>query len=206
MAPPLPPAPLGAKLTSAASPRVVVEMFHDLKCPFSKKMFETIYKEVWPELQTSATDAAAVEFLFQSVPQPWHPQSCNMHEASLAVLELDASKFYPFCAKVYETFEEFSDLNTMGMSRMELYAKLAGLGDAVGVPKDAMMEKLTPPADGGTAAVVQRMKWAVKYHRVRSVHVTPTVFINGTEAPDVGSGWTKEQWLEKLRPMLPSAL
>jgi hypothetical protein len=35
-----------------------------------------------------------------------------------------------------------------------------------------------------------------------SVHVTPTVFINGIEAPDVSSRWSYKEWLEKLRPMI----
>ena len=29
--------------------------------------------------------------------------------------------------------------------------------------------------------VTQHLKWAVKFHRVRGVHVTPTVFVNGLE-------------------------
>ena len=43
------------------------------------------------------------------------------------------------------------------------------------------------------------LKFAIKYHRIRGVHVTPTVFVNGIEAPDISSGWTAEQWIEKLK-------
>ena len=46
------------------------------------------------------------------------------------------------------------------------------------------------------------MKWAVKYHRVRSIHVTPTVLVNGIEAPDISSGWTGDQWDEKIAALL----
>jgi hypothetical protein len=46
------------------------------------------------------------------------------------------------------------------------------------------------------------MKWSVKYHRARSVHVTPTVFLNGLEAPDISSSWTAAEWGEKIRGIL----
>lgn len=42
------------------------------------------------------------------------------------------------------------------------------------------------------------MKWAVKYHRTRSVHTTPTVFLNGLEAPDISSSWGLDEWNEKI--------
>ena len=34
-----------------------------------------------------------------------------------------------------------------------------------------------------------------------SVHVTPTVFVNGLEAGVVGSGWTGAEWKQFLSPM-----
>ena len=51
--------------------------------------------------------------------------------------------------------------------------------------------------NSGNKTTVQ-MKFVIKYHRVRSVHVTPTVFLNGVESPDISSGWTVAQWHEKL--------
>lgn len=42
------------------------------------------------------------------------------------------------------------------------------------------------------------MKFAVKYHRVRSIHVTPTVLLNGIEAPDISSGWSSSEWKNKI--------
>jgi hypothetical protein len=35
-----------------------------------------------------------------------------------------------------------------------------------------------------------------------SVHVTPTVFVNGIEASDISSSWTLEQWENFLNPLL----
>ena len=39
--------------------------------------------------------------------------------------------------------------------------------------------------------MTQAMKWYVKYHRLRSIHVTPTVLCNGLEAVEIGSAWTE---------------
>lgn len=50
--------------------------------------------------------------------------------------------------------------------------------------------------------IKQEIKWSVKYHRARSVHVTPTVFLNGLEAPDISSGWTNAEWKEKIKGIL----
>ena len=63
---------------------------------------------------------------------------------------------------------------------------------------------LTGPGNVGNA-VTQAIKWSVKFHRARSVHVTPTVLLNGIEAPDVSSGWSAEQWAAKIGAALGTA-
>jgi len=52
---------------------------------------------------------------------------------------------------------------------------------------------------GKNCFLSQEFKWSVKYHRARSVHVTPTVFLNGLEAPDISSGWGLGEWNEKIQ-------
>jgi len=51
----------------------------------------------------------------------------------------------------------------------------------------------------GLGEVTKLLKFHTKHHRTRGVHVTPTVYMNSIEAPDVSSGWSAEQWVEKLR-------
>ena len=81
MAAPMPPAPVGLKLTQAPNPTVVVEMFHDVCCPFSKKMYDTVDGGVLPALADKGL-SDQIDFVWQSVPQPWHAQSCLMHVAA----------------------------------------------------------------------------------------------------------------------------
>ena len=40
----------------------------------------------------------------------------------------------------------------------------------------------------------------------RAVHVTPTVFVNGIEAPDISSGWTAEEWRAKLDGLIAGGM
>jgi hypothetical protein len=51
----------------------------------------------------------------------------------------------------------------------------------------------------------QELKWSTRYHRVRSVHVTPTVFLNGLETPDISSSFTAAEWQDKINSILAQA-
>lgn len=204
MAPPLPPEPVGIKLTNAASPDLVVEMFHDVCCPFSKKMYDTVYGAVIPKLE-GQSKARTIEFLWQSVPQPWHAQSCCMHDAVMAAAILDRHKASAYIFDVFAKQTNFFDDMAKDLSRVQIYDQLAAIGAESGYDATALAGLLSlegVQGNQGLGEVTQYLKWAVKYHRVRGVHVTPTVFINGTEAPDVSSGWSAEEWLEKLLAIL----
>lgn len=102
MPPPIPPRPMGTLLFGHARPSLVIEVFLDLCCPFSKKMFKVLYEEVMPNY----TDGN-VDMLFQNVPQPWHAQSSYMHEVALAVKIVDESKFYEACQAIFAKQENF---------------------------------------------------------------------------------------------------
>lgn len=65
MPPPLPPSPLGFVVGRRDSPKVVVEAFLDLNCPFSRKAQKTLATEV-----AQAYADKPVQFLFHQVIQP----------------------------------------------------------------------------------------------------------------------------------------
>mmetsp|Transcript_88436 Transcript_88436/g.205749 ORF Transcript_88436/g.205749 Transcript_88436/m.205749 type:complete len:206 (-) Transcript_88436:103-720(-) len=204
MGPPLPPGPLGHPYKVVETPRLVIEIFHDLCCPFCKKMFASL------EAVVSAYESShpgQIQWLYCNVIQPWHPQSCTMHEVCLAVSAIKPEAVWQFASAVYAKQESFYDDQALDKSRKQLDEELADLAaEAVGVSKDDLMALLAlkEPGNGGTK-VTQLVKWYTKLHRVRGVHVTPTVFVNGTEAPQVGSGWSVEEWRAFLDPMLPSS-
>ena len=153
---------------------------------------------------SSATKIQNIQFVFHLVPQPWHPPSCILHEFGLAVHSiLGAESFFMYASKIFSDSQEtcFDDM-TFEMSRKDIYSHLCGLCsdfiDASGASK--ITEFLSIKAGSGNSGneATKLLKFCVKYHRVRGVHVTPTVFINGVEAPDISSGWTVSQWNEKL--------
>ena len=204
MAAPMPPAPVGLKLTQASTPTVVVEMFHDVCCPFSKKMYDTVDGGVLPTLADKGL-SDQIDFVWQSVPQPWHAQSCLMHDAVMAAFLIDAPRIGDYLRSVFAQQTDFFDDTTKDTTRMEVYARLAAIGRQCGYDPDAISAKLSlegVQGNGGLGDVTQMHKWSVKYHRGRGVHITPTVFINGLEANDVSSEWTSDEWMAKLEPMV----
>lgn len=204
MATPLPPTPVGLKLVGAPAPDVVVEMFHDVCCPYSKKMYGTVHGAVIPAL-AGGNRAGRVEFLFQAVPQPWHGQSGFMHDAVMAAHLVDAGRAPAYIAALFARQDAFFDDATKDLTRVQIYAKLAALGAEAGYDPAALADRLDlsdARGNSGLGDVTQHLKWFVRYHRARGVHVTPTVFINGIEAPDVSSGWAAEDWLAALEPLL----
>jgi len=100
MAPPLPPLPVGLKLTNATSAHVVVEMFHDVCCPYSKKMYDTVFTTVISALEKERLPNKT-EFIFHSIPHPWHAQSCCMHEAVMAAAILDRQQAGTFNLNIF---------------------------------------------------------------------------------------------------------
>jgi hypothetical protein len=71
-----------------------------------------------------------------------------------------------------------------------------------GILKTEVMSYLKPetPGKDNKVTAARWVKNEIKYHRTRSVHVTPTVFVNGIEATQVSSGWSVDQWSEFLDP------
>ena len=201
MGPPLSPVALGHVLNAAAAAAPIrVECFLDLICPFSRKMFATLTDGVIDK------SGDKVCFIMHQVPQPWHAQGSYVHEAALACKEIAPAKYQDYCAAIYKEFDtgKFTDRQTWDKSRSQLNGELIEVAKSVGVDGDAMTSKLAMRAsmDGNNVGneMTQAMKWAVKHHRTRGVHVTPTVFVNGLEAGIVSSGWTSDQWMAFLEP------
>jgi len=158
-----------------------------------------------------ASAHSGVRFVVHQVPQPWHSQSTLVHEALLAARRLLPSaadaRFVAFLVLLHERQTDFFDVNVWSLTRADLHAKLAALAlEAAGVdilPLLAMNEAdkakgMLNPGSG----VTSDLKLACRFHRVRGVHATPTVFVNGVEATAVSSGWTHEQWAAFLAPLV----
>jgi len=209
MPPPLPPKPLGTYLLGdpKTDPPPVVEVacYLDLVCPFSGKMFRTLYEDIlmgkfWKDERIRKF----ISIKIHHVVQPWHPSSALVHEAALAVKKVvDKSRYLEYISWVCKEFKgeerKFSDADTWNKTRKEIYEELIPSSLFPNENRETILELLIPP-EGFTGnsgnGVTQDIKWATKHHRAMGVHVTPTVFVNGIEAVQISSGWTVQQWME----------
>ena len=208
MPPLLPPVPTGSFMTVGVvdDDASLIECYLDLICPFSAKMFITLYDEVVPNLVKNNKQNISIRI--HHVIQPWHPQSTMVHETALAVKKILGIEMYlSYIRGVYEQFtddehQKFSDADTWNKTRLEIYDELLQVCLPSQEIKDKVKALLVPPlipAEAAAAgnsgnAMTQDLKWACKHHRTRGVHVTPTVFVNGIEASQVSSGWKLTDW------------
>lgn len=92
----------GQKFTASNAPTLhTLELYLDYVCPFSLKLFNTVYTSVFPLIRQKY--ASKVQILFRQQIQPWHPSSTLVHEAGVAVLKLQPNKFWEF-SKVWLLF------------------------------------------------------------------------------------------------------
>ncbi|CAF9936523.1 MAG: hypothetical protein ALECFALPRED_006876 [Alectoria fallacina] len=195
----------GQAYSAEVSPKAIhtIELYLDYVCPFSAKMFSTLYNSVLPSVPKKYP--AKVQFLFRQQIQPWHPSSTLVHEAGAAVLRLAPDKFWPFSEALFEHQKEFFDVNVVHEARNDTYKRLAKLAGSVGLEENEVFELLEisdKPGEGGSLntgnMVTDDIKLMVKANRRLGVHVTPTVLFNGIEEGSISSSYTGQQWEEWL--------
>ncbi|KAI9744391.1 MAG: hypothetical protein M1818_001920 [Claussenomyces sp. TS43310] len=191
----------GQKLSALSSPQSphTLELYLDYVCPFSAKLFKTVYTTVYPLIQDKYADK--VQLIFRQQVQPWHPSSTLVHEAAVAVLRLAPDKFWPFSAALFADQQRYFDVSVVGETRNDTYRRLARLGASVGVDADDMYGLLAvsdkPGPDGALNVgngVTDDLKVLIKTARLVGVHVSPTAVFDGVVNNDISSGWGKKEW------------
>lgn len=186
---------------------ILIELWLDYICPFSKKQFDAIYKSIQPEVEKKFPNKFS--FVFQFQPQPWHGQGSYLHEAGIAVTQLDPSKFWEFSYELFAVSENFYDVNTWDKSRKQIAEELSDVAAKVGVDKKKFLDlisiDLSGPAKNPGPAVVNDVKYFVKLGRQNGIHVSPTVVINDLIDGEISSSWTAEQWIKKLDSVLKTS-
>ena len=136
------PPKFGGQLFSSISPKSIhtVELYLDYVCPFSAKMFKTVYESVFPIVERKYT--GKIQFIFRQQIQPWHPSSTLTHEAGVAVLRLAPTKFYEFSSSLFEHQAEFFDVNVVNETRNETYKRLAKLAAGTGIQEGKLLDLL----------------------------------------------------------------
>ncbi|GAM88486.1 hypothetical protein ANO11243_065190 [Dothideomycetidae sp. 11243] len=196
----------GQKLAAGLSPKAVhtLELYLDYVCPFSKKMFNTIYDSVRPLVQDKYK--SKVEIIFRQQVQPWHPSSTLVHEAGVAVLQVNPDKFWDFSKALFEQQTDYFDVKVVNETRNATYKRLAKLAAGVGIDEGQIYKKLQvsdkPGEDGSLNignATTNDLKLLIKAARLVGVHVSPTVVFDGIVENSISSSFTADQWDEWLQ-------
>lgn len=183
---------------------IVIELWLDYICPFSKKQFDAIYNTIAPAVEKQFPNKFT--FVFQHIPQPWHGQGSYLHEAGIAVGQIDPAKFWEFSEALFAESEKFYDVNAYEKSRKDIVEELSLIAEKVGVNKQKFVDlvsiDLKSSSKNPGPAVVDDVKYFIKLGRQNGIHVSPTVLINSLQDSSISSSWTKEQWIEKLGTVL----
>ena len=166
------------------SKRHTIEIFLDLVCPFSKKMFTTLSE-------------SNLQFIFRHQVQPWHPQSCILHYAVINVNRTNSEDLFEAIQILFENQESFFDANVQDLSAKQIYSKISGMLNHGGIPFAG--DNLIVGDGNSGNSLVPDMKYHMRFTRQLGVHVSPTVFINGIEDPKISSSWSAEQWIQHLK-------
>jgi len=202
----LPPKFAGQKLSAATVQQNhhTLELYLDYVCPFSAKLFNTVYTSVRPIIAEKYQ--SKLQVIFRQQIQPWHPSSTLTHEAGAAVLKLAPEKFWDFSAALFKRQTDFFDVSVVNETRNKTYERLAKIAGSIGVEESQILKLLTVsdiPSEGGNLnignGVTDDIKFMTKTNRVVGVHVSPTVFFNGVEEKGISSSFTAAQWEEWLQ-------
>ncbi|KAG4302306.1 hypothetical protein PCANB_001478 [Pneumocystis canis] len=183
-----------------------LELFLDFVCPFSKKLFKTVYEQFYPWVYHNKND---IKFIIRLQIQPWHPSSTLLHEAALAVSKLSENQTMKFVSELFEHQEEYFDTALAEESRIETYKRLSVLAkNTVDIDSDKFLELLnvqsTKVGEKGFNVgnkVTSDLKQQIKYSRSKSVHVSPTVAFNGVICDFISSSSTFDElkeWYAKI--------
>ncbi|CAN6670413.1 hypothetical protein TRVA0_043S00276 [Trichomonascus vanleenenianus] len=159
-------------------------------------MFRVIYDQVLP-------NATNTKFIFRHQIQPWHPTSTIVHEAAIAVGVIAGPEAYwKFSSALFDESEKYYDEPTYNKTRKQLYEELSVLAEkSVGVDKFKLLDALaitnTESRNAGNK-VTDDIKYFIKFARQNSIHVSPTVLVDGLVDNSISSSWTNDDWAAKL--------
>eukprot|EP00158_Paraphelidium_tribonemae_P009042 Partr_v1_DN28753_c0_g1_i4_m63126 putative Conserved hypothetical protein len=188
---------------------VTLDIFLDYVCPYSARAFNRIHTEVIPHfLNASKTNGKTLQIIFRNQIQPWHPQSPILHEASLAIARLAPSKFWKWSKILFDESSEFYDVHTVNLSRFQIVEKLAALASSNDiVPAQDLLELLRVERTESGAmnegnSITDDLKYFIKFSRQNSIHISPTLMVDGLVDPSFASAWTLDEWIKYLGPKL----
>jgi len=171
---------------------VVVEVFLDAMCPFSGKMLRTMMDTVMPKLGQN------MKLIVYNYVQTWHFSSVILAKAAIAAGQVCPDKYFPAFRALVDVREAYLEEACCGKTYCQIMEELGSVVEGVGIDKQKFMERADVKSEKHTD-VVNEVKLHTKYGRQNSIHVTPTVIINGLIDPAISSSWGLPEWEERLK-------
>jgi hypothetical protein len=185
--------------SSSEQRRHAVDLFLDLICPFSARLWSTVVVENdFPNKYKSR-----VEFIFRHQIQPWHATSALVHTVIMAVAREQPSRLIDAITGLFKRQRELFDEHVEDKSQVEIFDKILSiLNDETKIQLDRDLFRTKRTESNAGNALTTDLKYHTKYARKHGIHVSPTVLVDGLEEADISSQWTGDQWktyLDKLQ-------
>ena len=188
---PIPQRPSGYRLGNADAP-IVIEMFFDIECPFSKKGWQTILQVV------KAYSPELIYLILYPMTLGNHRQSWDATKAAIAVAKDDSKKFVNFVSYLYDRQSEFANEASKDRTQTQWHGLLAdyALDATEWNDKDKFIELFN------SKDIYAKARIPARFATIRGVWSTPTFYINGAEATDLSSQSSLQQWQKAIDSLL----
>ncbi|KKY26487.1 putative thioredoxin-like protein [Phaeomoniella chlamydospora] len=131
-----------------------VELYVDYVCPFSAKLFKTIFHTVLPKISNSQHYTNNLQIILRPQIQSWHPTSTLTTESALAILKVAPDSFWQYSAALFDKQKEYFDIPTVNETRNDTYKRLAKLAkESVGANEEELYDLLKIPEKGDEGAL-----------------------------------------------------
>ena len=188
---PIPQRPSGYRLGDANA-AIVIEMFFDLECPFSKKGWQTILQVA------EAYSAEQIYLILYPMTLGNHRQSWDATKAAIAIAGDDTDKFINFVSYLFDRQSEFANEASKDRTQTQWHDLLATYAvDATEWSnKEQFIELLN------SKEIYSQARIPARFATLRGVWSTPTYFINGAEASDLSSQSSLREWQDTINSPL----
>ncbi|MGB0926942.1 MAG: DsbA family protein [Pikeienuella sp.] len=185
----VPKRPSGYVLGDQNAP-VLLEVFLDIQCPFSKK--------AWPTLMAirDAYGTDQVALRLQMIVLANHRQAWDMTRLVHAVAGADADKFRDFVTYLYDQQDRFFNAPFADKGHANL------LNFAVEITHEWSAAEHDVAARMETDEAFAQTRIPIRHAARRGVWSTPTYFVNEVEVSNAGSATLFQEWKQALDLLL----
>jgi len=191
MAIPVPSRRSGYRVGSASAP-LMIEVFFDLECPFSKKGWNNVMKV------RDAYTSEQIYWVFQPMSLGNHRQSWDATKAAIAIADTDTRKFIDFVNYLFSRQAEFANEAWKDKTQTEFHSFLTEC--AVEAVSQADEKQFLSRLN--SEEVYAQARIPARFATIKGFWSTPTFFINGSEATELSSGSSLQDWQSVIDKLL----